>query len=134
MPAPPHPPTEQPTPPIILTEPGPLNGQFHPVHGGHPDRDSCRGCIDCCHLPEISVTDEEAATLRAAHRRLDQPIGDLIIHPDPANPGWQLMAGPCIFRQYDAPLQAGGCRIYDDRPASCAIFTCALRTNLRRSL
>lgn len=116
-----------------LNRPGPLTGESIPLYGGRPDADSCHGCIDCCHLPEISITDEEAERLRGIHTDFDGPLGELVVHPDPANDGWQIMTGPCVFRQYDRPLQAGGCRIYADRPAGCDIFTCRLRTDLRRS-
>ncbi len=111
---------------------GPLAGEPIPVYGGRPTRDSCNGCIDCCHLPEISVTDEEANRLREIHSTFETPLGDLVLWIDPAHQGWQIMQGPCVFRQYDKPLSAGGCRIYADRPTGCEIFTCKLRTDLRR--
>lgn len=112
---------------------GPLAGEATPVHGGAPDGDGCNGCIDCCHLPEISVTDEEAGRLQALHAAFDQPPGELIIHDDPAHDGWKIMAGPCIFRRYDQPLATGGCTIYASRPVSCDVFTCTLRLELRRA-
>lgn len=111
---------------------GPLAGEPIPVHGGHPNRDRCNGCIDCCHLPEISVTDEEASRLRTIHSAFEAPLGELVLWGDPKHEEWQIMQGPCVFRRYDRPLGAGGCRIYADRPASCEIFTCKLRTDLRR--
>lgn len=116
-----------------LTRSGPIQGQATPVHGGQPALGACNGCIDCCHLPEISVTDEEAARLKEIYATIERPLGELVISNDPANDGWQIMAGPCVFRQYDRPLTAGGCRIYPNRPASCAIFTCRLLLDLRRS-
>ena len=112
---------------------GPLAGEPRPLFGGQPDADGCNGCTDCCHLPEISVTDEEAARLRGLHEEWKGPIAPLSLSPDPVHAGWQIMQGPCVFRQDDRPLAAGGCRIYADRPASCDIFTCSLRLALRRS-
>ena len=110
---------------------GPLAGDALPMHGGRPDRTGCNGCIDCCHLPEISVTDEEVDRLREIHETFADPLGELVIREDPANEGWHIMAGPCVFRQYDRPLSAGGCRIYEDRPAGCRIFTCQFLLELR---
>ncbi len=112
---------------------GPLYGESEPVYGGSPTRDSCNGCIDCCHLPEISLTNEEAGRLREVHARFETPLPELVIQPDQAHDGWQIMKGPCVFRRHDRPLVAGGCRIYADRPIGCEIFTCTLRTELRRS-
>jgi Fe-S-cluster containining protein len=117
-----------------MPEAGPLHGGVVPVHGGQPDESGCNGCIDCCHLPEISVTDEEAARLRAMYQTVEQPLGELSFSDDPAHEGWKIMAGPCVFRRYDRPLARGGCRIYDDRPSGCAIFTCRLLLDLRRSI
>lgn len=112
---------------------GPLGGQPQPRHGGAPGAAGCNGCTDCCHLPEISITDEEECRLEARYADLEAPMGELIIRPDPSNAGWKLMQGPCVFRQLDTPLAAGGCRIYDDRPAGCDIFTCSLLLELRRA-
>ena len=80
----------------------------------------------------ISVTDEEADTLNLVFSEIEEPLGDLVLSPDPDHDGWQIMRGPCIFRRYHRALAAGGCRIYEDRPASCAIFTCRLILELRR--
>lgn len=110
---------------------GPLAGEAIPLYGGQPNLDSCNGCTDCCHLPEISLTNEEADRLRALHGAWSGPIETLVIEPDRAHEGWQIMRGPCVFRQEDRLLAAGGCRVYADRPAGCEIFTCALRTTLR---
>jgi Fe-S-cluster containining protein len=117
-----------------ITSRGPLAGQPIPLFGGQPDAGGCNGCTDCCHLPEISVTDEEAARLRRLHAGWEGPIAPLSLRADPAHEGWQMMQGPCVFRQVDRPLAAGGCRIYADRPAGCDIFTCAYRLALRRAL
>lgn len=117
-----------------IQEGGPLAGEATPRHGGRPGRAGCEGCVDCCHLPEISVTDEEAARLRERYAELPAPLGALSLEVDPANEGWQIMQGPCPFRRLDSPLAAGGCRIYDDRPSSCAIFTCSFLLELRRRL
>src|SRR5579884_1663823 len=111
---------------------GPVSGGEKPVHGGQPGRRGCGGCTDCCHFPELSVTDGEATRLLELQRTL-QGIDVLRLRADPANPGWQLMTGPCPFRRLHQPLQSGGCRIYDDRPAVCAVFTCSLLLDLRRS-
>jgi Fe-S-cluster containining protein len=118
---------------VTIPHPGPLAGDAQPVHGGRPNGGGCNGCIDCCHLPEISVTDEEATRLLATYRSFEQPLGELSFSQDPAHEGWQIMAGPCVFRRYDRPLARGGCRIYDDRPSGCAIFTCRLLLDLRRA-
>lgn len=67
------------------------------------------------------------------HATFEEPLGGLEILPDPTHEGWQIMPGPCVFRQLDQPLAAGGCRIYADRPASCDIFICDLRLTLQRS-
>lgn len=113
---------------------GPLAGEPVPIHGGTPDETGCNGCIDCCHLPEISVTDEEASTLREVSVTVAGPLGSLKLTPDPAHEGWQIMHGPCVFRQPNTPLAQGGCRIYEHRPAGCRIFTCSLLLELRRRL
>jgi Fe-S-cluster containining protein len=112
---------------------GPLAGDPLPLHGGSPSISGCGGCTDCCHLPEISVTDEEAARLQAIHPSFPEPLGELVIDTDPAHEGWAIMRGPCVFRRLDRPLVAGGCRIYEDRPAGCEIFTCRLLLDLRRA-
>jgi Fe-S-cluster containining protein len=104
---------------------GPLAGSPRPVYGGRPADTGCEGCTDCCHLPEISVTEEEADTLRRRHRDFGEELQPLLLHDDPAHEGWRIMQGPCVFRRIDTPLAQGGCRIYDDRPAGCAIFTCS---------
>jgi Fe-S-cluster containining protein len=111
---------------------GPLAGEPIPLYGGQPDAGGCNGCTDCCHLPEIAVTDEEAARLHALHAAWPEPIEPLILEPDQAHAGWYVMQGPCVFRREDRPLAAGGCRIYADRPASCDIFTCSFRLRLCR--
>jgi Fe-S-cluster containining protein len=113
---------------------GPLAGQSIPLHGGLPGDAGCGGCTDCCHLPEISITDEEAARVTAAYAELKEPLGELVIRTDPANEGWSIMEGPCVFRRLDTPLAAGGCRIYADRPAGCDIFTCAFLLGKRRAI
>src|SRR5947209_13985173 len=97
---------------------GPLAGDAIPVFGGKPDAAGCHGCTDCCHLPSISVTDEEAVRLRALHEGWAEPIEPLELASDPAHEGWSIMRGPCVFRREDPPLAAGGCRVYADRPAS----------------
>jgi len=112
---------------------GPLAGESLPQHGGQPDLRGCNGCTDCCHLPEIAVTDEEAAELRTLHAAFPQHLKALIMVPDTAHAGWQMMQGPCVFRQVDTPLTAGGCRIHDHRPSSCAIFSCRLLLDLKRA-
>jgi Fe-S-cluster containining protein len=112
---------------------GPLAGQSIPLHGGSPGDAGCGGCTDCCHLPEISITDEEAARVEAAHAGLNEPLGELVIRKDPGNESWSIMEGPCVFRRLDTPLAAGGCRIYADRPAACDIFTCAFLLEKRRA-
>lgn len=113
---------------------GPLGGHPVPVHGGNPTSLGCDGCVDCCHLPEISITDEEATLLRVAYESDgEESVGELHIEPDVAHDGWQIMRGPCVFRRLEAPLVRGGCRIYDDRPAACRIFTCKLLLDFRRS-
>ena len=112
---------------------GPLAGEPIPLHGGAPGAGGCNGCIDCCHLPEISVTDEEAARLRELFDLGEHRGERLVLNPDAANEGWQIMRGPCVFRRSESPLDAGGCAIYEDRPASCRIFTCRLLLELRRS-
>lgn len=117
----------------IQANTGPLAGQSFPRHGGDPDLSGCNGCTDCCHLPEIAVTDEEAAELHALHDAVPQRLNPLIIAPDTAHEGWQIMQGPCVFRQVDTSLSAGGCRIHHRRPSSCAIFTCQLLLDLKRA-
>ncbi len=111
---------------------GPLAGAPTPQHGGTPGDAGCNGCTDCCHLPEISITDEEAARVTARYATLLEPMGELNVRRDDANPGWNIMQGPCVFRQLNTPLAAGGCRIYLDRPAGCDIFTCAFLLERRR--
>jgi Fe-S-cluster containining protein len=112
---------------------GPLSGISQPVHGGQPDRHGCGGCTDCCHLPEIAVTEDETATLSALYDELDAPAGMLRIVEDPKRRHWRKMLGPCVFRLSDWAVESGGCRIYDDRPGSCRIFTCQLLLDLRRA-
>lgn len=113
---------------------GPLGGQGIPFYGGTPGDAGCDGCTDCCHLPEISITDEEAARVTQRYAELIEPLGELIIRDDVGHEGWNVMQGPCVFRRLDAPLAAGGCRIYADRPTSCDIFTCAFLLEKRRSI
>jgi Fe-S-cluster containining protein len=113
---------------------GPLAGEQAPIHGGNPNPSGCGGCVDCCHLPEISVTDEEAATLRTLHARLDGAAGPLDIRPRSGHDGWQTMHGPCSFRQEQQPLAQGGCRIYEDRPGTCRVFVCQFLRDLRFSV
>jgi Fe-S-cluster containining protein len=117
--------------PDELFRAGPLAGEPTPRYGGRPDG-GCNGCIDCCHLPEISLTDEEAERLRARYCTLEAPLGALSLSPDPSHPGWQIMQGPCVFRRVDSPREAGGCRIYEDRPGGCVTFTCSYLLELRR--
>ena len=110
-----------------------MAGAPTPVHGGAPSgAKGCNGCVDCCHLPQISVTAEEAERLTAIARTFQEPLGELVIEPDPSFEGWRLMRGPCVFRRLDRPLAAGGCRIYADRPVGCAIFTCELLLEAKR--
>jgi len=67
----------------------------------HAERLVCRrGCSDCC-VDEISVFDVEARRIRANHARL-------LATERPHAPG------ACAFLD-----DAGGCRIYDDRPYVC---------------
>ena len=113
---------------------GPLAGEAMPTHGGTPGNQGCGGCTDCCHLPEISITDEEAVRVAARYSELAEPAGELVIARDPAHEGWQIMQGPCVFRRADSPLEQGGCRIYDDRPAGCDVFTCTFLLENRRRL
>jgi putative zinc- or iron-chelating protein len=117
----------------ILERTGPLQGQNAPNYGGRPDATGCNGCTDCCHLPEISVTGGEADRLQRLYHTVEQPLGALLIHDDPHHEGWRIMKGPCVFRQEDRPIAAGGCRIYDDRPGGCRTFTCRLLLDLRRN-
>lgn len=112
---------------------GPLSGQSLPVHGGSPGDTGCNGCTDCCHLPEISITNEEATRIRQRYNTLSEPLGELVIRADSAHEGWNIMQGPCVFRRLDTPLAAGGCRIYEDRPAGCEIFTCVFLLEQRRA-
>lgn len=112
---------------------GPLAGEPLPLYGGSPGAAGCNGCTDCCHLPEISITDEEAARLRERYETLSEPLGELLIHADAAHEGWNIMQGPCVFRRLDSPRAQGGCRIYEDRPAGCDIFTCAFLLARRRA-
>src|SRR5579859_6116665 len=91
---------------------GPLSGQPISIHGGSPGHTGCNGCTDCCHLPEISITDEEAARVRRRYHALSEPLGELVIHADPTHEGWNTMRGPCVFRRLDTPVAQGGCRIY----------------------
>ena len=112
---------------------GPLSGRSIPVHGGTPGSAGCGGCTDCCHLPEISITDEEAIRVQRRYRELAEPLGSLVIRPDAEHEGWSVMEGPCVFRRLDTPLALGGCRIYEDRPAGCDIFTCSFLLEQRRA-
>jgi Fe-S-cluster containining protein len=116
-----------------MTRHGPLAGDPIPTHGGLPGTGGCNGCTDCCHLPAISVTDEEAERLRTVYLALEEPRGALVITPDSEHDGWQTMEGPCVFRRLDRPFQAGGCRIYEHRPQGCDIFTCRFLLEGRRS-
>ena len=116
----------------LLRLTGPIAGLPTPNHGGAPDVSGCRGCTDCCHLSELSITSEEAERLRGIYPSFPGPLGELRMEPDPNFEGWFLMKGPCVFRRLNTPLAAGGCRIYADRPASCDIFTCAYLLQLRR--
>jgi Fe-S-cluster containining protein len=111
---------------------GPIAGLPTPNYGGTPDAAGCRGCTDCCHLSELSITHEEAERLRAIYLNFQEPLGELRLQPDPNFEGWVLMKGPCVFRRINTSLAEGGCRIYQDRPASCDIFTCAYLLQLRR--
>ncbi len=117
----------------IAANTGPVAGEDIPQHGGDPGLRGCNGCTDCCHLPEIAVTDEEAAELRILHAGFPHSLNPLIIAADTSHEGWQIMQGPCVFRQLDTPMAAGGCRIHDHRPSSCAIFTCRLLLDLKRA-
>jgi len=109
-----------------------MAGEATPVHGGAPGLlAGCGGCTDCCHLPEISVTGEEAIKLSELYDRLDQPAGMLVILEDPSRQGWRVMRGPCAFRSINNATTSG-CRIYQDRPGSCRVFTCRYLLELRR--
>jgi len=67
----------------------------------HAERLVCRrGCSDCC-VDEISVFEIEAQRIRANHARM---LATQRPHPP----------GACAFLD-----EAGGCRIYDDRPYVC---------------
>ena len=112
---------------------GPLAGISQPVHGGQPGRHGCGGCTDCCHLPEIAITEAEAATLSALYDDLGSPEEMLRIVEDPERREWRKMLGPCAFRRSDRAVESGGCRIYGNRPGSCRVFTCQLLLDLRRS-
>jgi Fe-S-cluster containining protein len=115
----------------IQTSSGPLAGESEPVHGGSPGAAGCDGCTDCCHLPEISVTDEEVSILRALAADRPELNTSPLFTIDPLHEGWQIMQGPCAFRDSASPVHSGGCRIYGDRPAGCRIFTCKLLLELR---
>ncbi|GAC1443323.1 MAG: hypothetical protein NVSMB52_01550 [Chloroflexota bacterium] len=117
----------------IMKLAGPLGGQSHPVNGGAPNLLGCNGCVDCCHLAEISVTDNEAELLHTLFAEAAEPAGTLRLTPDDDHPGWQIMLGPCVFRKEQRALREGGCTIYENRPASCRIFTCQFLLDLRRS-
>jgi Fe-S-cluster containining protein len=71
--------------------------------------------------------------LRAVHARLEDPAGPLDIRPQSRYSGWQIMYGPCSFRQENRPLAQGGCRIYEDRPGTCRVFICQFLRDLRFS-
>lgn len=111
---------------------GPIGGFTRPLLGGEPNATDCGNCVDCCHLPEIAVTDDEAAVLARKHEELSIRRR-LVLKPDHRHVGWLRMQGPCVFLSEGA---AGprGCRIYEDRPGSCRIFTCALRLALAREI
>ena len=111
---------------------GPLGGHGIPLNGGQPGRSGCNGCTDCCHLPEISVSDEEAEALTRLTSEFDDLAGPLTFLPDKAVKGWQLLQGPCPFRATDSAVLPGGCRIYQQRPGSCRVFTCAWLLDQRR--
>jgi len=115
----------------VVLDRGPMAGEPRPVHGGRPGTAGCGGCVDCCHLPEISVTDEEALELQALAETVVELEAVPIFMADPAHKGWQIMRGPCAFRKSDSPVAAGGCRIYEIRPGACRIFTCKLPRVLR---
>src|SRR5579862_3024640 len=113
---------------------GPLAGEELPVHGGTPGLNTgCGGCIACCHLPEIAVTEEEVENLQALYAHLGDTVEPLVIRDDPKSPGWRIMSGPCVFRSSGGGSKSRGCSIYDQRPASCRVFTCDLLLNLRRA-
>ena len=82
---------------------GPLSGRSIPVHGGTPGNAGCGGCTDCCHLPKISITDEEAIRVERRYRELAEPLGSLVIRPDADNEGWSVMEGPCGSTPRHAP-------------------------------
>ncbi len=110
---------------------GPIAGEGAPLHGGHPTEVDCAGCTDCCHFPDISVSNDEATRLIQLQNQLPD-VQRLVLQPDHNNAGWQLLKGPCPFRRLDVPLQLGGCRIYHDRPGTCVTFTCIFRLNRGR--
>jgi Fe-S-cluster containining protein len=111
---------------------GPIAGEAKPNHGGEPNILGCRGCTDCCHLSELSITKEEAERVERLYQSFPEPLGELQLRPDPEFDGWFLMKGPCVFRRLHTPLAEGGCRIYPDRPSVCDRFTCAYLLQLRR--
>lgn len=115
-----------------LQSSGPLSGGVHALHGGSPGDAGCNGCVDCCYLPEKSITSEEAGRLHLLYAELEEPNGQLRITPDPARSGWHIMHDACVFRREDTPVSQGGCRIYEDRPGTCAVFSCALLLQMRR--
>jgi hypothetical protein len=107
---------------------GPMGGLNQPIYGGAPSGiQGCNGCTDCCHLPEIAVTTEEAERLTSIARERGSVTPTPTFKPDKQREGWQVMLGPCSF------LEPGGCGIYADRPGSCRIFTCRLLLDQRRA-
>lgn len=111
---------------------GPLGGYQIPLFGGQPGLRGCNGCTDCCNLPEISVTDEEATLLATIADTVEMPAGEPQFALDPDRSGWQLMQGPCAFRDMNSTDLPGGCRIYEVRPGSCRVFTCEFLLELGR--
>ena len=111
---------------------GPVGGFRQPLFGGEPTAEACGKCTDCCHLPEISVTEEEVGILASKHEELSvaQP---LVVRRDEGNAGWLVMQGPCVFLS-DGSAGQRGCRIYEERPGSCRVFTCSLRLALARDI
>ncbi|HEX6506660.1 MAG TPA: YkgJ family cysteine cluster protein [Chloroflexota bacterium] len=122
-----------PTMSAVETLRGPIAGEPTAIHGGSPGAAGCHGCTDCCHLPEISITNDEAARLEAIYNTLEEPLGELLMEDDPAFEGWKVMKGPCVFRRPEATPTRGGCRIYSERPGACAVFMCSLLLDLRRA-
>lgn len=78
------------------------------------------------------MTAEEAVRLSDLYDQLEQPEGRLRITEDRDRRESLVMLGPCAFRRNGTPLESGGCRIYEERPGACRVFTCQFLLDLRR--